>query len=195
MESKYGFEEKKVGASIMKVYADRPQTVYSMFSKTVEGYPDRQAMIYGDLRLTYADLSRRVDALAAFLKNDGRVEKGDRVAIFLRNDDAFPTAFLAISKIGAISVDNPGRRLGQFQLIGESGLVRRVFRTTERRRSSTAPETPSETHRHFGGTSPPGLLFPHGVIFQEGGQCIDPVIQFGIGQPNDPRLLTAWRLG
>ncbi|MBN1664711.1 MAG: AMP-binding protein [Deltaproteobacteria bacterium] len=104
MESKYRFGEKKVGSATINVYADRPQTVFEMFHKTVETCPARDAVKYGDIRLTYADLDRRVDELASFLKNDGRVEKGDRVAVFLRNDDSFPTAFLAISKIGAISV-------------------------------------------------------------------------------------------
>ncbi len=104
MEARYRFVEKKVGSATIKVYNDRPQTVFEMFHKTVETYPARDAIRYGDIILTYADLDRRVDELASFLKKDGRVGKGDRVAVFLRNDATFPTAFLAISKIGAISV-------------------------------------------------------------------------------------------
>lgn len=104
MESKYRFGEKKVDSATIKVYADRPQTVFEMFHKTVKTYPSRDAIKYGDIRLTYADLDRRVDELASFLKNDGYVGRGDRVAVFLGNDATFPTAFLAISKIGAISV-------------------------------------------------------------------------------------------
>ena len=104
MESKYRFEEKKIGPATIKVYAGRPKTVFEMFRKTVEAYPGRDAVIYGDIRITYAELERRVDELAAFLINKGRVANGDRVAVFLRNDDTFPTTFLAISKIGAVSV-------------------------------------------------------------------------------------------
>ncbi|HOF78653.1 MAG TPA: class I adenylate-forming enzyme family protein [Smithellaceae bacterium] len=104
MEARYRFVEKKVGSATIKVYNDRPQTVFEMFHKTVETYPARDAIRYGDIILTYADLDRRVDELASFLEKDGRVGKGDRVAVFLRNDATFPTAFLAISKIGAISV-------------------------------------------------------------------------------------------
>jgi len=104
MEARYRFVEKKVGSATIKVYNDRPQTVFEMFHKTVETYPARDAIRYGDIILTYADLDRWVDELASFLKKDGRVGKGDRVAVFLRNDATFPTAFLAISKIGAISV-------------------------------------------------------------------------------------------
>ncbi len=104
MESKYRFEEKKLGPATIKVYADRPQTVFEMFHKTMETCPEREAVKYGNVCLTYAELDRRVDELASFLKNDGHVGKGDRVAIFLPNNDIFPTAFLAISKIGAVSV-------------------------------------------------------------------------------------------
>ncbi|MBW2561703.1 MAG: acyl--CoA ligase, partial [Deltaproteobacteria bacterium] len=104
MEAKYRFEEKKVGPATIKVYADRPQTVFEMFHKTVETSPEREAVTCGDICLSYAELDRRVDALASYLKDDYRVNKGDRVAVFLPNNDIFPTAFLAISKIGAISV-------------------------------------------------------------------------------------------
>ena len=54
--------------------------------------------------LTYSELHQRVDESASFLKNEFNVGKGDRVAVFLKNDDTFPIAFLAISKLGAISV-------------------------------------------------------------------------------------------
>jgi len=104
MESKYRFEEKKVGPATIKVYADRPQTVFEMFLKTVDTHPERDAVKCGDICLSYAELDRRVDALASYLKNDCCVNKGDQVAIFLPNNDIFPTAFMAISKIGGISV-------------------------------------------------------------------------------------------
>lgn len=104
MEAKYRFEEKKVGPATINVYADRPQTVFEMFHKTVEACPEREAVTCGDICLSYAELDRRVDALASYLKNDCHAKKGDRVVVFLPNNDIFPTAFLAISKIGGISV-------------------------------------------------------------------------------------------
>jgi len=104
MKSKYEFEEKKIGNYTVKVYASRPKTVYEMFRSTVEKYPEREAIKYGDISLTYSELSKRVDALSSALKKDYHVGKGDRIAVFLRNDDTFPPVFLAISKVGAISV-------------------------------------------------------------------------------------------
>jgi acyl-CoA synthetase (AMP-forming)/AMP-acid ligase II len=104
VESKYRFETKKVGTAKINVYANRPKTVYEMFSQTVENYPSREAVKYGKVCLTFSEMSRKLDALATALKNNYNVGKGDRVAMFLRNDDAFPVVFLAISKLGAISV-------------------------------------------------------------------------------------------
>lgn len=104
MTSEYQFEDKKIGSYVIKVYAHRPQSVFDIFHKTVEAHPEREAVKYGDICLTYAELDRRVDELASFLKNDLRVGKADRVALFLKNDDAFPVAFLSVSKLGAVSV-------------------------------------------------------------------------------------------
>lgn len=101
---KYQLEEKKLGTAIIKVYKDRPRNVYEMFQQTVGAYPEREAVVCGETRLTYAELSKRVDSLAWVLKNTYRIRKGDRVAMFLRNDDSFAPVFLAVSKVGAISV-------------------------------------------------------------------------------------------
>lgn len=104
MKPKYEFEEKKIGKNTIKVYVGRPRTVYEMFRTTAQKYPEREAIKYGNTTLTYAELSKKVDALSCALKKDYHVAKGDRIAVFLRNDDSFPPVFLAISKIGAISV-------------------------------------------------------------------------------------------
>ena len=104
MEAKYAFEEKKTGATTTIAYAGRPQTVYEMFVDSVEAYPNRKAVKFGNVSLTYGELDQRVDELASFLINDFPLGKGDRVAVFLKNDDTFPIAFLALSKVGAVSV-------------------------------------------------------------------------------------------
>jgi len=104
MKLEYKFEEKKLGKAKIRVYANRHNTVYEMFRSTVEKYPEREAVKFADMCLTYSEFSKSVDALAATLEKNYNVGKGDRVAVFLKNDDSFPPVFLAISKIGAISV-------------------------------------------------------------------------------------------
>ena len=104
MDTKFKFEQKKIGSALMNVYANRPASVYSMFLNTVDEHPQRQAIKFGDVSITYAELGRRVDALSSALAGNYKIGKGDRVAMFLKNDDAFPPVFLAISKLGAVSV-------------------------------------------------------------------------------------------
>lgn len=54
-------------------------------------------------RLTYADVHRRTDGLAAYLKARG-VTKGDRVAVLARNGNEYLEAQFACGRIGAIAV-------------------------------------------------------------------------------------------
>jgi long-chain acyl-CoA synthetase len=58
--------------------------------------------------LSYADVDRLSDALAAYLHRVAGISKGDRVAVMLPNLLAFPVAFIAIAKLGAVQVSvNP----------------------------------------------------------------------------------------
>ncbi|OGA40569.1 MAG: hypothetical protein A3G26_09330 [Betaproteobacteria bacterium RIFCSPLOWO2_12_FULL_65_110] len=65
--------------------------------------PDREALVCGDLRLSFAELDRHSSCLAAALAQHG-VGAGDRVAIYLPNCAEFVLAFVAIVKLGAIAV-------------------------------------------------------------------------------------------
>ncbi len=104
MENKFKFEKKTIGKVSFNVYSNRPETVYSMFVSALNKYPNREAIKYGDIYLTYSELDRKINALASVLVKNCGIKKGDRVAMLLKNNDAFPPVFLAISKIGAISV-------------------------------------------------------------------------------------------
>ena len=77
-------------------------TVYS-FTNTYSATPEREALICGALRLSFAQLDTRSDQLAAALHARG-VGVGDRVAVLLPNCAEYVLAFLAILKVGAIAV-------------------------------------------------------------------------------------------
>lgn len=64
---------------------------------------DREFLIYEGERRSFADLFAEADALAAAMQAHG-VEKGDRVAIAMRNYPEWMAAFLAISAIGGVIV-------------------------------------------------------------------------------------------
>jgi long-chain acyl-CoA synthetase len=86
----------------MRVYANAPMSMRAVFEST-SAYADREFLIYDDERWTYADLQRRVRALAHLLHERG-IQKGDRVAIGMRNYPEWVLAFWACQSIGAIAV-------------------------------------------------------------------------------------------
>src|SRR5438067_7363174 len=63
-------------------------------------YPDREAVVDGSKRLTYAQLHERVCRLASSLAKLG-VGKGDRVLLTLKNREEFVTAHFAAQRLGA----------------------------------------------------------------------------------------------
>jgi len=75
--------------------------------------PHAEAAVFSNMRWSYADLDRRVDALAKALLAAG-VVKGDRVATMQTPRPEFLAAFLAAASIGAIWVGlNPKYRLAE----------------------------------------------------------------------------------
>src|SRR5436309_2927753 len=66
-------------------------------------YPDREAVIDEDLRLTYSEFGKRCDRWSAALQQLG-VKKGDRVAYIAPNTHAQLESFYAIPQMGAILV-------------------------------------------------------------------------------------------
>jgi len=66
-------------------------------------HPEDDAVVFGDRRLSFAALNRRVNQVANALAECG-IEKGERVALLLLNSNAFVETFFACAKLGAIAV-------------------------------------------------------------------------------------------
>jgi fatty-acyl-CoA synthase len=66
-------------------------------------YADREALVDGSLRLTYAGFFDRCDRWAAALQRLG-VRHGDRVAVIAPNTHAMLEAFYAVPQLGAVIV-------------------------------------------------------------------------------------------
>jgi acyl-CoA synthetase (AMP-forming)/AMP-acid ligase II len=65
-------------------------------------YGDRDALLAGDVRLSYRDLDEASDRLAT--SHLARIAPGDRVALMMTNRPEFVVVFNAVSKLGAASV-------------------------------------------------------------------------------------------
>ncbi|MGW2467335.1 non-ribosomal peptide synthetase [Streptomyces bauhiniae] len=87
--------------------ADAPRSLPDLFARTVARHPDRRAVSDRDTVLTYRELDRRADAVAALLTGRG-IGPGDRVGVHTsRSVDVF-TALLGVLKAGAayVAVDD-----------------------------------------------------------------------------------------
>jgi acyl-CoA synthetase (AMP-forming)/AMP-acid ligase II len=78
-------------------------TVGQILERAAEQSPDKIGVVDGDRRKTYKELDTMAKALAASLAEMG-FEKGDRVAIYMKNSIEFVAAFYALQKLGIIVV-------------------------------------------------------------------------------------------
>jgi len=68
--------------------------------------PDKTALreYQRSLSWNYYDLDRRVDALVDFLKDEWNLKKGDRIAVFSKNNAEYVFLFFACQKLGTVLV-------------------------------------------------------------------------------------------
>ncbi len=67
--------------------------------------PDRDALVCGDRRITWAGFAGRATRLAWYLRSEAGVGPGDRVAIDLTNRTEYLETFYAALKLGAVPVN------------------------------------------------------------------------------------------
>lgn len=92
--------------------------------------PDAVAVIYEDRRTTYAELDRKVDAVAQVLQELG-IGAGDRVAIVALNSDTFLHIAFATWRVGAVLVPlNHRLQVQETAYLLEHSGARAVFAET-----------------------------------------------------------------
>jgi long-chain acyl-CoA synthetase len=135
-------------------------------------------------RLTYLELSARVDALAAALHEDFGVRLGDRVAILAPNRLEIPVLVLALLRLGAVVVPlNPAAAPADWAYIlehsGARGLA--VTRDLAERASPSASMFTLSVEDVFARSSavapppaPPGLGDRMGVVLYTSGTTGNP---------------------
>lgn len=77
------------------------KTLYDFLEHSANSYPDNEAILFLNHRLTYSQLKDRVDRFATALHELG-IQKGARVAIMLPNCPQIVIAYYAVMRIGAI---------------------------------------------------------------------------------------------
>ncbi len=80
-----------------------PLTPLAFLGRAAEVFPDREAVVYGERRMTYTQLSEEVTRVAHALRACG-VEPGDRVAYLLPNIPEMLVAHFAVPLAGGVLV-------------------------------------------------------------------------------------------
>jgi acyl-CoA synthetase (AMP-forming)/AMP-acid ligase II len=103
---------------------DTNKTLYGALLDVVEQYPDKEALVLGDTRLTYRQFIEKVDAFATGLTKLG-IGKGDKVGFILPVCVENVVAFYAFAKIGAPFIPmNPQFRSSEVKhILSDAGAV------------------------------------------------------------------------
>jgi fatty-acyl-CoA synthase len=81
----------------------RQQALGDLLRRSARRDPDKTAIVYGELRQTFAELDVLVNRTANALATRG-VGHGDRIALFAHNSHGFVVASLALARLGAMLV-------------------------------------------------------------------------------------------
>ncbi|MBN1880853.1 MAG: long-chain-fatty-acid--CoA ligase [Deltaproteobacteria bacterium] len=78
--------------------------VGDMVTRAARWYPDKEAVVFEETRLTYREFNERVNRLAHALLKLG-VKSQDRVVLICHNSNHYAESVFAIAKIGAVSTN------------------------------------------------------------------------------------------
>ena len=96
----FEIEERVIRGIATRTWKNAPPTLRDVFLNGLR-FRDREFLIYDDERVTFDGFGRATLTLAHRLQADG-VQKGDRVAVILRNLPEWPVCFWAGVLVGAI---------------------------------------------------------------------------------------------
>jgi long-chain acyl-CoA synthetase len=103
------------------------QTIGEMLEGVARHEPERIAIIFDGLELTYAQLNLQVNRLAQGLISRG-LSRGDRVMVFMQNSAQIVTTYFAIAKAGMIIVPlNATYRRDEITHIGKDTAAKAII--------------------------------------------------------------------
>lgn len=125
-------------------------TIGEVLARQAKRVPERDALVFGDRRMNYAEVDAAVNRRAHALTRAG-LRKGERLAIMSTNNDDFVLVIYAAFRLGVVLVPvNPRMAAPEVTyLLDDSGATAFVF----------APELADvATRAHAVAATPPGIL-------------------------------------
>lgn len=89
---------------MMQLASTRSMNLAHFADQAARRFPDHPALIWGELRWSWAELNTRVNAMAHALVHDFGVQKGDRLLVQSTNCNQMFESMLACFRIGAVWV-------------------------------------------------------------------------------------------
>src|ERR1041385_7787278 len=99
--SPFEMEDKIIRGIKTRVWKNQPPTLRELLMLARAAYANREFLVYENDRATYDSFARAAVAIAHELQRHG-VQKGDRVALIMRNLPEWPAIFYGAGIIGAI---------------------------------------------------------------------------------------------
>ncbi|WP_305800647.1 long-chain-fatty-acid--CoA ligase FadD [Photobacterium sp. GJ3] len=91
-----------------EINPDSYSSLVDLFEQSIQKYSDQTAFINMGQVMTFRKLEERSRAFAAYLQNDLKLKKGDRVAVMMPNLLQYPIALFGILRAGCVVVNvNP----------------------------------------------------------------------------------------
>jgi long-chain acyl-CoA synthetase len=100
----FEIEVLKIAGVPTRTWKNAPATLGQMVTQGAQNAGSRDFIVLGDERINHERHLELVNRLAATLVDDLGIQKGDRVAIAMRNLPEWSVAFFAATMIGAIAV-------------------------------------------------------------------------------------------
>ncbi len=99
----FPLREEIIGGRGQRVFGGLPDSLRDLYAFAAT-YGDKDCLVYGDQRHSFADVLRQASVLAGQLSVRYGIRKGDRVAIAMRNCPEWCISFLAVTSLGAVAV-------------------------------------------------------------------------------------------
>lgn len=95
--------EAHYGDRVIPCFPERAPNLDAMLRATVRQHGAREAVVYGQQRLSYNDLDAQADAVAAHLHAAG-LQAGERIAVYMANSAALFAVYFGALRAGLIVV-------------------------------------------------------------------------------------------
>jgi len=117
-------------------------TILDLFWMQVEKAPDNIALTWHDRKMSYRELRKKANQIAAYLHEEASVEKGDLIGLMLERDEYLIPCIFGITEAGAAYVPiDPGYPAERINAILEDSGVNTLV--TRRRHLSAALKVPT----------------------------------------------------